>query len=40
LVCLFGGLGLVLFLFGKFDYLGWGKAGGHVHATEGPLHCW
>ena len=40
LVCLFGGLGLVLFVFGKFDYLGWGKAGGHVHVTEGPLHRW
>jgi nitric oxide reductase subunit B len=40
LVCLFGGLGLVLFVFGKFDYLGWGKSGGHVHVAEGPLHRW
>jgi nitric oxide reductase subunit B len=40
LVCLFGGLGLVLFVFGKFDYLGWGGASGHKHAHEGPLHQW
>jgi nitric oxide reductase subunit B len=40
LVCLFGGLGLVLFVFGKFDYLGWGGASGHMHAHEGPLHKW
>jgi nitric oxide reductase subunit B len=40
LVCLFGGLGLVLFVFGRFDYLGWGGASGHVHVSEGPLHRW
>ncbi len=40
LVTLFGGLGLVLFVFGKFDYLGWGGAAGHKHAHEGPLHKW
>ncbi len=40
LVCLFGGLGLVLFVFGKFDYLGWGKVSSHVHVTEGPIHRW
>lgn len=27
LVFLLGGLGLILFIFGKFDYLGWGKRG-------------
>jgi nitric oxide reductase subunit B len=33
LVTLLGGLGLVLFMFGKFDYLGWRgeQAGSHVH---------
>jgi nitric oxide reductase subunit B len=40
LVCLLGGLGLVLLLFGKFDYLGWGGTTGHRHAHEGPLHQW
>jgi nitric oxide reductase subunit B len=40
LVSLFGGLGLILFVFGKFDYLGWGAATGHQHAHEGPLHKW
>lgn len=40
LVCLFGGLGLVLFVFGKFDFLGWGGSAGHQHAHEGPLHKW
>ncbi len=40
LVCLFGGLGLVLFVFGRFDYLGWGGASGHVHVSEGPIHRW
>jgi nitric oxide reductase subunit B len=40
LVCLFGGLGLVLFIFGKFDYLGWGAAAGAKHVHEGPLHQW
>jgi nitric oxide reductase subunit B len=36
LVCLLGGLGLVLFLFGKFDFLGWRgeEAAAHVHAPE------
>ncbi len=33
LVTLLGGLGLILFMFGKFDYLGWRgeEAGSHVH---------
>ncbi len=33
LVTLLGGLGLILFIFGKFDYLGWRgeEAGSHVH---------
>ncbi len=40
LVCLFGGLGVVLFIFGKFDYLGWGAVAGATHVHEGPLHHW
>jgi nitric oxide reductase subunit B len=39
LITLLSGLGLILFVFGKFDYLGWGAAGaGHPH--EGRLHNW
>jgi nitric oxide reductase subunit B len=36
LIFLLGGLGLVLFLFGKFDYLGWRgeQAGSHVHEPD------
>jgi nitric oxide reductase subunit B len=40
LVCLLAGLGLVLFVFGKFDYLGWGGPAGHRHVHEGPLQKW
>lgn len=36
LITLLGGLGLVLFLFGKFDYLGWREEGAvHAHPAEG-----
>ncbi|HEY5955618.1 MAG TPA: nitric-oxide reductase large subunit [Polyangiaceae bacterium] len=40
LVCLLGGLGIVLFVFGKFNFLGWGAAAGTQHVHEGPLHRW
>jgi nitric oxide reductase subunit B len=38
LITLLGGLGLVLFLFGKFDYLGWREEGAvHAHPAEGEV---
>ena len=40
LVSLLGGLGLILFLFGKFDYLGWGGAGSHRSGEPGALQTW
>ena len=40
LVSLLGGLGLILFIFGKFDYLGWGGAGNHRPGAAGALHYW
>lgn len=40
LVTLLGGLGLILFIFGKFDYLGWGAAAGWHQAQPGPLATW
>lgn len=42
LVTLLGGLGLILFIFGKFDYLGWGGTAGwkHKHVHGGPLVSW
>ncbi|WP_243301122.1 nitric-oxide reductase large subunit [Geothrix oryzisoli] len=40
LIALLGGLGLILFIFGKFDYLGWGGEAGWKHAEEGRLHAW
>ncbi len=40
LVVLLGGLGLILFIFGKFDYLGWGGAGSHRPGGPGALHGW
>ena len=40
LITLLGGLGLILFVFGKFDYLGWGGAEGWKHAEEGRLQAW
>ncbi len=40
LITLLGGLGTILFLFGRFDYLGWRgeAAGGHIH--DSPLLAW
>jgi nitric oxide reductase subunit B len=38
LVTLLGGLGLILFLFGKFDYLGWHGDGSLTHVEHGPSH--
>ena len=40
LVTLLGGLGLILFVFGKFDYLGWGGTGASRHAHVGRLQDW
>lgn len=40
LVTLLGGLGLILFIFGKFDYLGWGGTGGSRHVHVGRLQGW
>ena len=40
LVTLLGGLGLVLFIFGKFDYLGWGGATGRKQVQAGRLQTW
>ncbi|MGA2079612.1 MAG: cbb3-type cytochrome c oxidase subunit I [Holophaga sp.] len=40
LVSLLSGLGLILFIFGKFDYLGWGGTEGYKHAQEGRLQAW
>jgi len=40
LVVLLGGLGLILFIFGKFDYLGWGGEAGWKHAHVGRLQSW
>jgi nitric oxide reductase subunit B len=40
LVALLGGLGLILFIFGKFDYLGWGGTGAGRHAHVGRLQDW
>lgn len=39
LVSLLGGLGIVLFVFGKFDYLGWGGEG-HLPGGAGSLQGW
>ena len=39
LITLLGGLGLILFVFGKFNYLGWGAAGAS-HPHEGRLRNW
>lgn len=38
LITLLGGLGLVLFIFGKFDYLGWGK--GDIAIQPSTLQNW
>ena len=40
LVTLLGGLGVVLFVFGKFDYLGWGGTAGWRQAPPGTLQTW
>ena len=40
LITLLGGLGLVLLIFGKFEYLGWGGAAGHRPVGPGRLHNW
>jgi len=40
LLTLLGGLGLILFIFGKFDYLGWGGSNAHRPGTPGRLQNW
>jgi nitric oxide reductase subunit B len=40
LVTLLGGIGAILFLFGKFDYLGWGSAASPVHFHEEAIASW
>jgi nitric oxide reductase subunit B len=40
LVTLLGGLGLVLFIFGKFNYLGWSGGEGSAPGPTGPLQRW
>ena len=40
LVTLLGGLGLILFMFGKFDFLGWRGDGQPVHAHEPGEQPW
>jgi len=40
LLTLIGGLGLILFVFGKFDFLGWGGAAGHRPTTPPRLLNW
>ena len=40
LIALLGGLGLILFIFGKFDFLGWGGSGAHRPVAPGRLHTW
>ena len=40
LVTLLGGLGLILFIFGKFDYLGWGGTAGWKQAQPSRLQKW
>jgi ABC-type Fe3+ transport system permease subunit len=39
-VTLLGGLGLILFVFGKFDYLGWGGTSGWKQACSSRLQKW
>lgn len=39
LLALLGGLGLILFIFGKFEFLGWGGERA-AHAHEGRLSAW
>jgi nitric oxide reductase subunit B len=40
LVTLLGALGLILFLFGKFEFLGWGGAAGRRPLTASRMHGW
>jgi len=40
LVTLLGGLGLILFVFGKFDYLGWGGSEGGRRPLDAPIGTW
>ena len=40
LITLLGGLGLILFIFGKFDFLGWGGAASRRPVAPGRLHTW
>ena len=40
LLTLLGGLGLILFIFGKFDFLGWGGAASHRPAGPTRLQQW
>ena len=40
LVTLLGGLGLVLFIFGKFNYLGWSGGEGKTSGFTGTLQQW
>ncbi len=40
LVSLLGGLGLVLFVFGRFDYLGWKGEGGPMHLPDHLPPAW
>jgi len=40
LITLLGGLGTVLFLFGRFDYLGWHQAATIGHSHDNVLTTW
>ena len=40
LITLLGGLGTVLFLFGRFDYLGWHQAAAAGHSHDNALTTW
>ena len=40
LITLLGGLGTVLFLFGRFDYLGWHQAAAAGHSHDNALTAW
>jgi nitric oxide reductase subunit B len=40
LITLLGGLGLILFVFGKFDYLGWSGEPGWKQEHSGRLQAW
>ncbi len=40
LIALLGGIGAILFLFGKFDYLGWGGAKSAAHFHDSAFSGW